>query len=128
MLLAVSRGRLYGVSLIGAVAALAGKLRGQMNVTLARLLAFYTGILTAAYCVISYKTPWCLLGFWWGMILLAGIGAAVLVNSAARRWAQMGISIVLAIASAQRSRLSSQARYHHLYWRCRRANRRMESV
>jgi len=86
---------------VGAVAALAGRLRGQGSVTLARCLTFYTVILTAGYCLISYKTPWCLLGFWHGMILLAGIGAAALVNLGARRWARIGISLVLALASAQ---------------------------
>ena len=47
---------------------------------LARFLAFYTAALTAIYTVISYKTPWCLLNFWLGAILLAGIGAAALVK------------------------------------------------
>lgn len=53
-------------------------LRGQP--TFARFLAFYTLALTVIYTVISYKTPWCLLNFWLGMILLAGIGAAALVR------------------------------------------------
>ena len=34
------------------------------------------------YSAIPYKTPWCLLGFLHGMILLAGVGAVVLVRSA----------------------------------------------
>jgi uncharacterized protein (TIGR03663 family) len=46
--------------------------------TFARFLTFYTLALTAIYTLISYKTPWCLLNFWLGMILLAGIGAAAL--------------------------------------------------
>jgi hypothetical protein len=32
-------------------------------------------VLTALYCAIPYKTPWCLLSFLDGMILLAGVGA-----------------------------------------------------
>jgi len=40
-----------------------------------RFLAFYTLVLTALYCAIPYKTPWCLLSFLDGMILLAGVGA-----------------------------------------------------
>jgi uncharacterized protein (TIGR03663 family) len=43
-------------------------------------LTLYTIILTAIYSAISYKTPWCLLGFFHGMILLAGVGAAALVE------------------------------------------------
>ncbi len=53
-------------------------LRGQP--TFARFLTFYTLALTAIYSLISYKTPWCLLNFWLGMILLAGIGAAGLIR------------------------------------------------
>jgi hypothetical protein len=37
-------------------------------------LSFYTLILTGLYAAIPYKTPWCLLSFLHGMILLAGIG------------------------------------------------------
>jgi uncharacterized protein (TIGR03663 family) len=45
-----------------------------------RFLAFYTLTLTALYCAIPYKTPWCLLSFLQGMILLAGFGAAELLR------------------------------------------------
>jgi uncharacterized protein (TIGR03663 family) len=43
---------------------------------LLRFVAVYTGLMVAAYSAIPYKTPWCLLGFLHGMILLAGAGAA----------------------------------------------------
>jgi hypothetical protein len=39
-----------------------------------RFLGVYTLVLAAAYAVIPYKTPWCLLGFWWGAAVLAGVG------------------------------------------------------
>jgi predicted membrane-bound mannosyltransferase len=42
---------------------------------LCRFLAFYTVLLTAFYSLIPYKTPWCMLSFLQGMILLAGVGA-----------------------------------------------------
>lgn len=47
---------------------------------LPRLIAFYTFWLTLIYTVLAYKTPWCLLGFHHGAILLAGIGAAFLLR------------------------------------------------
>jgi uncharacterized protein (TIGR03663 family) len=46
-----------------------------------RFLAFYTIGLTLIYSAIPYKTPWCLLGFLHGMILLAGVGAVTLVRA-----------------------------------------------
>ncbi|MEN8127431.1 MAG: flippase activity-associated protein Agl23, partial [Planctomycetota bacterium] len=39
---------------------------------LIQFLAAYTIILTVIYCLIPYKTPWCLLSFLFGMTLLAG--------------------------------------------------------
>ena len=51
--------------------------------------------LTAAYSLISYKTPWCLLSFWHGMILLAGVGAAALLRSAKRRFVRLALALLL---------------------------------
>ncbi|MFH1921192.1 MAG: flippase activity-associated protein Agl23 [Planctomycetota bacterium] len=45
-----------------------------------RWVGFYTVASAAAYSVIPYKTPWCLLNFLEGMILLAGVGAVALVR------------------------------------------------
>jgi uncharacterized protein (TIGR03663 family) len=46
-----------------------------------RFIAFDTLLLLVAYSAIPYKTPWCLLGFLQGMILLAGVGAVLLVRT-----------------------------------------------
>jgi uncharacterized protein (TIGR03663 family) len=50
------------------------------GIHLLRFIGFYTLILTVVYSIIPYKTPWCMLGFLHGMILLAGVGAVVLVK------------------------------------------------
>jgi len=55
-------------------------LESGVNVHLLRFIGFYTLVLTVVYSVIPYKTPWCMLGFLHGMILLAGVGAVVLVK------------------------------------------------
>jgi uncharacterized protein (TIGR03663 family) len=65
---------------IGAVAAFLRKGLADANASFVRFLALYTVALTGAYSVISYKTPWCLLSFWHGMLLLAGVGTVVLVG------------------------------------------------
>jgi hypothetical protein len=46
-----------------------------------RFLGFYTLLMLVTYSAIPYKTPWCLLGFLHGMILLAGPGAVFVVRS-----------------------------------------------
>lgn len=53
----------------------------EQRAGLARFLAFYTLILTAMYSYITYKTPWCMMSFLHGMILLGALGLALLVRS-----------------------------------------------
>ncbi|HTE89864.1 MAG TPA: hypothetical protein VK639_12955 [Terriglobales bacterium] len=60
---------------VGVVVAFVGK-----KSPLRPFLALYTIILTVIYSAISYKTPWCLLSFFHGMVLLAGVGAASLLE------------------------------------------------
>ena len=64
-----------------------------------RFLAFYTLLMLVTYSAIPYKTPWCVLGFLHGMILLAGAGAVALV-SALRGGATRALVGVLLAAAA----------------------------
>ena len=87
-----SEGVILILALVGAGVSLGGK-----KSSLHRFLAFYTIILTVTYSVISYKTPWCLLSFLFGMILLAGIGAAALVEFCRSRLSRT-IAVTLLVA------------------------------
>jgi uncharacterized protein (TIGR03663 family) len=91
-----------------ALAGFCGALRGR-NLLL-RLVAFYTFWLTLIYTVLPYKTPWCLLGFYHGMILLAGAGAVLLWQACQSAWLKMVVAIVLA------------AGVMHLAWQSYRGN------
>ena len=51
------------------------------NVRLQRFLALYAAALLCGYSLISYKTPWTILGAEHALVLLAGIGAATLLNA-----------------------------------------------
>ncbi len=75
-----SEGLIVCLAAVGFAAALVGRGLGPVSVALARLIAFYTAWMTLIYTALPYKTPWCLLGFYHGMILLAGLGAAGLVR------------------------------------------------
>ena len=44
---------------------------GEANAGLLRFVALYTVLMTVIYSLIPYKTPWCLLSFYHGIILLA---------------------------------------------------------
>ena len=65
---------------VGFIAAMTRKGLSSADVHLLRFIAFYTLIMTVIYSVIPYKTPWCLLGFLHGMILLAAVGAVALTR------------------------------------------------
>jgi uncharacterized protein (TIGR03663 family) len=45
-----------------------------------RFVGFYTVFLVIAFSVIPYKTPWCMLGFLHGMILLAGFACGQIIH------------------------------------------------
>lgn len=63
---------------------------------LAVFLLTYTLALGLLYSAIPYKTPWCVLSIQHGLILLAGIGAAVLWRGVRRGWARSVLVLVLA--------------------------------
>ena len=70
------------LAVAGFVVAITNKgLRGADS-GLLKFIALYTVIMTVAYSAIPYKTPWCMLGFLHGMILLAGVGAAAMIRLA----------------------------------------------
>ncbi len=90
-----SEGAILLLGLVGVAAALSGRWLVGVNVRLARFLTFCTVALTGIYSVISYKTPWCLLGFLNGWILLAGIGTTALFEFCRPRWAKAALGLVL---------------------------------
>ncbi len=68
------------LALAGFVAAFSSSPRGGADTRFPRFLVFYTALTTAAYSLIPYKTPWNILPFDIGFILLAGCGAAALAG------------------------------------------------
>lgn len=101
-----SEALIFALALIGIVAAFFRNRVLEGNRRFIRFIVFYTGILTILYCAIGYKTPWCLLNFWQGMILLAGVGTVALVHWL-RKWPlQIVASLLLLAAGGQ---LAAQA-------------------
>ncbi|MBI3853453.1 MAG: TIGR03663 family protein [Verrucomicrobia bacterium] len=92
---------IVGLAVIGFVCALTRRWLGQTNGALVRVLAFYTAGLTLSYTLISYKTPWCLLNFLYGMILLAGVGAIALLRACKLPGLKWTTAAVLLAASGQ---------------------------
>lgn len=67
---------------LGAIVVLAQRPRSDAPGAFRRFALIYTLLMTLIYTAIPYKTPWCMLGFLHGMILLAGIGLDALVRLA----------------------------------------------
>jgi len=83
---------------------------------LLRFIAFYTFLMTVLYSLIPYKTPWCLLGFLHGMIILAAVGAVAAIKLAPNALARTIISLLLAASAghlAWQAYLGSYKYYAH---------------
>ena len=92
------------LAIMGFVAALLPekmRLLPDASVAFVRWLGFYTVVLTAAYTCIPYKTPWCLLGFLHGMILLAGVGAVALIRAVPFVPVKVAVAFILLGAAGQ---------------------------
>ena len=57
---------------------------GSFDKILLDFLAVFTVLMLIIYSVIPYKTPWCLLSFYYGMILLAAVGVIAILNLLSR--------------------------------------------
>jgi uncharacterized protein (TIGR03663 family) len=84
---------------VGFVAAMRTKSKGVVDPRLLRFIAFYTLAMTVIYAAIPYKTPWCMLGFLHGMILLAGVGAVTVTRLASNLRGRAIIGLLLAVGT-----------------------------
>ncbi len=99
------------LAVVGFIAAFTKKDLSGANRGLLRFIAFYTLTMTVVYSAIPYKTPWCLLGFLQGMIILAGVGATVLVKLVPKGLLRTLVLVLLLGASAQLTWQAYQSSY-----------------
>jgi uncharacterized protein (TIGR03663 family) len=98
-----SEGLILGLAVVGGLIVLgplAPRVVTEIGQSPARWIEFCSLLLTVAYAAIPYKTPWCLLGFLHGTILLAGAGVVYLVRAVrgATLKAVAGVLLVSAMA------------------------------
>ena len=98
---------------VGFVIAIRGKGLNSVNFHLLRFIAFYTLVMTLVYSMVPYKTPWCLLGFLHGMILLAGIGAVKIIKALPAVVPRLVIALILFAASVHLCFQACLASYRH---------------
>ena len=64
---------------------------------LIRFWAIYTVILTVIYCLIPYKTPWCILSFLYGMAILGGFVLDWVVGISHSRWGEIVAGMLIVV-------------------------------
>jgi uncharacterized protein (TIGR03663 family) len=95
-----SEGLILALALAGAAAGWSGRSVAGTDPKVLRFLSLYTLLLVVAYSAIPYKTPWNLLGFLHGMILLAGVGAVWVVQAFRAPAGRRAVAAVLSLGVA----------------------------
>lgn len=108
-----SEALIIALAVIGFIVAITKKDIVNVNLHLLRFIAFYTVIMTILYSVIPYKTPWCLLGFLHGMILLAGIGTTAIIKLAPNVLVRALIGLLLVVGGVHLTRQAYLGSYKY---------------
>jgi uncharacterized protein (TIGR03663 family) len=98
---------------VGGISAFRKRASGTVDYRLARFIVFYTVILFLVYSAIPYKTPWCALGFYHGLVLLAGLGTIVLWTSVKNNFQKTitGIFLIILCGVVVRQSILLNGRY-----------------
>jgi predicted membrane-bound mannosyltransferase len=104
---------IFVLALVGIFFALRQNEAKGVDAPLLRFLALYTLVLTFVYALIPYKTPWNLLGFFHGMILLAAFGAVRLAQMPSQKWLRAGVFVLLLMGGAQLAWQSYQSNFKY---------------
>ncbi len=84
------------LALIGGLSSLGRNAGRTGSPRFLRFILFFTIITAAVYSLIPYKTPWNLLPFYFGLVVLAGNGVAFLLRMSRSRVVQALMAVILA--------------------------------
>jgi len=101
---------IFILAVIGVFFIWRGRCPKGMSPGLLQFLSVYTVLIAIIYSAIPYKTPWCLLSFWHGAILLAAVGTVGLFHCCV----SFRVRIVLALLLA--------GGFSQLLWLCLQTN------
>ena len=85
----------------------------KIDMNLLRFILIYTVLMTVVYSAIPYKTPWNMMGFFHGLIILAGVGAAFLFNMISQKYLRVLLVILFAVGSVHLVRQSWLSNYQY---------------
>lgn len=83
------------LAIIGAICIIARKGLKNADYNLLKFILFYTLIMTAVYSMIPYKTPWSMLSFLHGIIIMAAAGAVAILNLMPGKFSRVTMSLVM---------------------------------
>ncbi len=78
-------------ALIGSVSAFTKKAKARHDAAFIRFVFFYTLLSTLIFYLISYKTPWNIIPFYLGMLVLAGCGISFLSDLCQKIWLKSAV-------------------------------------
>jgi len=96
-----SEALIFILAIVGIVATMSGKGVSGIHTHLIRFITFFTLLVMVIYSLIPYKTPWNLLGFLYGLILLAGVGFTTIVKLQPKIFYRRIVISLLAIGGIQ---------------------------
>lgn len=105
-----SEGLVLAMAVFGLLAAATGVGVRRDHLPYVRFFAVYTVVLVVLYSGIAYKTPWSMLGFYHGLIIMAGVGVGMFMRITPT-WVGKGL-VILALCAGT----------YHLGWQAYRVN------
>lgn len=99
------------LALAGGIAALGPDAGRDGSPRFLRFVLFFTAVTAAVYSLIPYKTPWNLLPFYLGLVILAGNGVALLLRVSRFKLAKILVVALLVPGFADLARQSCRASY-----------------
>jgi hypothetical protein len=103
------------LAVVGAWAGLSRTVAERIGAGLrfARFVLVYSVVLTAIYSAIPYKTPWNLLSFYLGWVILAGLGAGVLLSLVPRRGVKWVATLLIIVAVGPLAWQAERMTFHY---------------
>ena len=101
------------LAIIGMVSTITKKGIEGIHLHLIRFITFFTLFTMVIYSVIPYKTPWNLLGFLYGMILLAGTGLGVIIKLQKKMISRIAVIMLLVMGGFHLTWQAVQANYRY---------------
>jgi uncharacterized protein (TIGR03663 family) len=86
------------LALAGCVAAFKTRSASEIPARFQKFLVFYTALSAAAYSLLPYKTPWNILPFYFGFILLAGAGLSAVIDARGYRACRLSLALLITAA------------------------------